>query len=161
MKVTSMNKMDHNSVLQLNERSVELLSPLDANKLIQLIDVSALAIVAKTSDQVDGFMLAFTSGANYDSVNYRWFNRQYDSFLYIDRVVVGEESRGLGIGSSFYRYATEWAQSQALNCMVAEIDVLPPNTPSLLFHEKKGFIEVGRIGYGQTKTVSLQRLDIS
>ena len=160
MIIREIDRNDSEAILQLNELSVEVLSPLDDSKLQRLLQMSALSVIAELSDQVAGFMLALTQGAAYESPNYQWFSNNYENFLYIDRVVVSGSCRGQGIASAFYEYAANWASRQSIPTMLAEIDIEPPNDASLLFHKKTGFVEVQKLKLGKQKVVSLQQLII-
>lgn len=151
---------DEADVLALNEASVAVLSPMDAERFTLLRERCALLRVAEDDGRVAGFLMGFCNGTDYDSINYRWFSEQYPDFLYIDRVVVSDQFRGRGIASVFYDHAIDWAREQGLDCLVAEIDIEPPNVGSLKFHEKFGFREVDRLTHSPTKVVSLQHLAI-
>lgn len=152
---------DTDAVLALNEASVAVLSPMDAERFDRLRELCSLLEVAEDGGEVAGFLMGFCRGADYDSINYRWFSANCDDFLYIDRVVVSNRHRGKGIASRFYSHAVDWSREQGLNCLVAEIDIEPPNTPSLNFHQRFGFEEVDRLAHSPQKIVSLQRLAIT
>lgn len=152
---------DKIDILRLNKTSVQVLSPMDSNRFSELRKMCALLIIAEQSGSVVGFLMGFTAGANYTSPNYQWFSNNTENFLYIDRIVVSSETRGLGIGKKLYFEAKNWAISKSLNKLVAEIDIEPPNKSSLLFHRKLGFYELATQKIGITKAVSMQRLDIS
>lgn len=96
---------DFPSVLTLNEESVRFLSPLSPQRLAALDREAALHVVIERAGRVVAFLLAFREHANYDSVNYRWFELGYPSFLYIDRVVVGQNARTHGAVSLLYMRA--------------------------------------------------------
>ena len=87
---------DFSAVLALNEESVAVLAPLTRERLETLHRTARLHWVLEERDggAVVGFVLAFREGIDHDSVNYRWFAERYQSFLYIDRVVVGSGTRG-------------------------------------------------------------------
>ena len=161
MKIRRILAQDVDVILELNEKSVKVLSPMDNSKLQRLIEQAALALVVEQDKQVAGFLLAFTSGITYESVNYQWFNQHYDAFLYIDRIVVAEQFRGRGIASAFYQYTLEWASKHKLPRIFAEIDLLPPNEASLLFHQKFGFKELALLQHSENKKVSLQELQVN
>jgi len=149
---------DIETILELNEKSVNVLSPMDKSKLLRLIEVSALSVVIEQENDVTGFLLAFTNSTTYESVNYQWFNNNYTAFLYIDRIVISEKHRGEGIGTALYKYVIDWASKNSSARIFAEIDVLPPNRPSLLFHQKLGFNELQLLKHHEHKMVSLQEL---
>lgn len=101
------------------------------------------------------FLLAMDETADYDSLNFLWFQRRYPRFVYIDRVVVGPEHRRSGLGARLYADLEQWARGCAPR-LACEVNVSPPNTPSLRFHENLGFVPVGsQQTDGGRKTVSL------
>ena len=147
---------DEPDILWLNAQSVSVLSPLDSARFATLRGMSCLLRVAESDSKVVGFMMGFSDGAAYDSVNYRWFASRLKRFLYIDRVVVSKECRGTGLGRRFYCEAERWATEHELLWLAAEVDLQPPNTASLQFHDRIGFVEVGRQVAGSDKQVSLR-----
>ncbi len=147
---------DQETVLALNLASESMLSPLDADRLALLLSLAELAVVFEDAGKVLAFMLVFAEGSDYDSDNYRWFNQRYSNFFYIDRIIVDESARGRGIASTFYDWLSKQAEQQNKAALVAEIDIEPRNEPSLLFHARFGFSEVGQQNYGKGKRVSLQ-----
>jgi predicted GNAT superfamily acetyltransferase len=69
---------------------------MDAEHLAHLHGQAAYHRVTEVGPSVAAVLLAFREGADYDSPNYRWFAKRYDSFLYIDRVVVSASHRRRG-----------------------------------------------------------------
>jgi uncharacterized protein len=151
---------DSAAVLQLNAESVAVLSPLDADRLQLLHSLAHLHVVAADKAAILGFLLTFADGVPYDSVNYQWFASRLKRFLYIDRVVVSSAARGAGVGQRLYRYAQAHAAAAGFAWLVCEVDVEPPNLGSLAFHQRFGFVEVGRQVVGSNKVVSLQVLAV-
>jgi uncharacterized protein len=152
---------DFSAVLTLNEASVRFLSPLDLAKLTRLSTEPVFFRVAVSVETVAGFLLAFLPEAIYDSPNFLWFKARYDNFAYIDRIVVSNAFRGRRLATSLYAELEKYARGRGIPRLVCEINVDPPNPVSLSFHEKKGFIEVGRqeiyeAEKGLAKIVSLQ-----
>lgn len=160
MIIRNILEKDFETILALNEISVKVLSPMDREKLIRLIKVSAIAAVLEDKNQVAGVLLAFPCDIAYESINYQWFNGNYNSFLYIDRIVVSEDFRGNGVASRLYEYAFEWAKKHSLASIFAEIDVMPANDASLLFHQKQGFQQLQLLKHNENKMVSLQQLKV-
>jgi predicted GNAT superfamily acetyltransferase len=134
---------DHGRVLAWNEAHVELLAPLDGPRLEELLGFADLGAVIHHEGRDVGFLLTFASGASYDSVNYRWFAARHDAFYYLDRVVVAPAFRRSGIGSAVYDEVEERARAVA-PVMCLEVNLQPPNEPSLAFHDRRGYHEVGR-----------------
>jgi predicted GNAT superfamily acetyltransferase len=157
MKTRPVALADFPEVLALNEESVNYLSPLSSSLLASLHRQSAFHRVVEVEGRVIAFILALPQGADYDSVNYQWFERRYAEFLYVDRVVVSLDAHGNGAGSILYRQLFEHASRRRIPLVACEFDVEPPNPASERFHAKFGFVEVGRqLVAGGKKTVSLQ-----
>ena len=148
---------DLEQILALNEESVHYLSPLDASRLKRLHDEAAYHRVIDDDGTIQAFLLAFREGANYDSENFGWFVRKYPRFLYIDRIVVASQARGLGLGARLYDDIIAFATTSGIAPLTCEFDTDPPNPASAQFHARFGFREVGRQRIrGGTKEVSLQ-----
>ena len=100
--------------------------------------------------EVDGtpaaFLIALREGlADYWSENYKWFSSQYPSFLYVDRIVIDEPFRRLGLGQKLYEGVFARASEAGLPVVTAEVDIEPVyNDASIRFHEAMGFEEVGQ-----------------
>ena len=140
--------VDHDRVLAWNEAHVELLAPLDEARLVQLLGWTDLGSVITDDGRDVGFVLTFASGTTYDSPNYRWFTahlglRGHEAFYYLDRVVVDPSVRRGGIGSRVYDEIEERAR-QVGRVMCLEVNLDPPNEPSLEFHRRRGYVEVGQ-----------------
>lgn len=148
---------DAPAVLALNALDVELTSPLDEARLALLLECGGRADVIECDGQVAGFVLTFGPGSGYDSVNYRWFAEHYaDRFYYLDRIVIDAEFRRRGLAS--FVYAQLEAQARQHGRMALEVNIEPPNAPSLVFHRRRGYREVGRLG-DPGHVVSLQVLE--
>lgn len=143
MRLRPVAARDHADVLALNERNVELLAPMDETRLQQLQAVADHAHVIDVQGRFAGFVLTFMSGAAYDGENFAWFGERYEDFCYLDRVVVHEDFRRQGIGSHVYDLLEEHA-AQTSPLFTLEVNLDPPNLPSLAFHRARGFEEVGR-----------------
>jgi predicted GNAT superfamily acetyltransferase len=137
---------DHlDAVADLNDREVPRVSPLGRDGLVDLLPRCDLAVVAVDgSDGVAGIVLAVAPGADYASVNYRWFDARGDDFLYVDRVVVAPRHRRQGVAAMLYDAVEERARVAGYGRVTCEVNVRPPNPGSLAFHLSRGFVEVGR-----------------
>jgi uncharacterized protein len=133
------------AVLALNHGFVDLLSPLDAERLLWLVGLADHADVVEVDDRVVGFVLTMAPGAAYDSQNYRWHAERYDdAFYYLDRIVIADEMRRRGLAGFVYDAMEDAARP--FGRMTLEVNVDPPNLGSLAFHERRGYVEVGRLG---------------
>ncbi|MFP5252983.1 MAG: GNAT family N-acetyltransferase [Actinomycetes bacterium] len=133
-------------VLGLNERNVEALAPLDEGRLAQLRRWADRFDVLESDDEFAGFVVTFAAGSPYDSENYRWFTERHGErgFYYLDRIVLHEEFRRRGLGG--FVYGDLEAVAARHGRMALEVNLVPRNDASLAFHERRGYVEVGRLG---------------
>jgi predicted GNAT superfamily acetyltransferase len=149
---------DHADVLDLNERNVELLAPLDEDRLVELVALADTAAVITDDDTFAGFVLTFAAGAAYDGENFGWFSRRYGDFCYLDRVVIHEDFRRRGLGSAVY---DELESTCGRPLFALEVNLDPPNHASLAFHPARGFVEVGqRLSTGHLVSMFLKPLEV-
>ncbi len=154
---------DFDFILRVNRENVEVLSPMNREKL-QYFTQTAAAVWVATADGVPAaFLIALTEDASsYDSENNRWFRQHYPHFLYIDRIVIDAPFRHIGLGRALYKNVFAYAQNNGIPVVTAEIDTVPYNGTSLLFHEAMGFVEVGTQSVrGGSVQVSLQVADVN
>ncbi|MED5277107.1 MAG: GNAT family N-acetyltransferase [Actinomycetota bacterium] len=137
---------DLQEVLALNNSAAPAVNELTSSDLEWFEEVSHLFLVSERKvdekSLITGFLIGLTGpGVNYASANYKWFTSRYESFLYVDRVVVDESSWGQGNGRRFYEALVSSGTDQPFMC--AEVNIKPRNDRSLGFHEKFGFVPVG------------------
>jgi uncharacterized protein len=142
--VRQMVESDFDNVLALNQELVHFLSDLDMNKLIHLCDESDLQLVVEEKGKFVGFLLAFREGADYDSINYTWFESHYPQFLYVDRVVISPDAQSGGMGKVLYDEIFRYAREIGVPVVTAEYNVIPANEISEKFHARYGFEELAR-----------------
>ena len=147
---------DFAAIESLNHSVVDLTSPMDGERLQQLHAMSSYHRVIDQDSQLVAFLLLLCPGCDYDSVNYQWFDQRYDDFAYIDRIVVRDCSRGLGLGTILYEDLFAWAINQKIRNIVCEYNAEPLNEASRKFHKALGFQEVSLEMIGQAKRVSMQ-----
>ena len=128
---------DYAQILLLNEGAVPAVNLIDAAALERLHHQARVLLVARAGEHVAGFLLALNAGAEYDSLNYRYFSNHYTCFAYVDRIVVDPGFRRLGIGRGLY--AALFEQTLDVPQITCEVNVLPPNPESLAFHNGLGF----------------------
>jgi predicted GNAT superfamily acetyltransferase len=140
-----MTQSDVAAVLALNEEHVDLLSPMDGDRLSELRRWASRADVILADGQVAGFVLVFGPGTGYDSENYRWFDARFGpDFDYLDRIVIADRFRRRGLASAVYDAVEHVASRRGR--LALEVNIEPPNEASLAFHRRRGYQEVGRLG---------------
>ena len=155
---------DLGAVLALNNAAAPAVNELTSSDLEWFAEISHLFLVSESGigeeRQITGFLIGLLGpGVDYESINYNWFTSRYESFLYVDRVVVGESSWGQGNGRRFYEALAASGSDQPVMC--AEVNIKPRNDRSLIFHEKFGFIPVGEQDTeGGSKRVQLMEYTI-
>ena len=112
---------------------------------LRALESHAHAVLIAEDDEGErlGALVAITPGREYYSLNYRWFEREFDNFLYVDRIMVADSGRRKGVGLALYSEALEMAENIGAERVVAEVNVKPRNDVSLTFHDKVGFEKVG------------------
>jgi predicted GNAT superfamily acetyltransferase len=148
---------DFAAVVALNAAEVSRTSAMDQARLAQLDGYACYHKVVEIDGEVGAFLLAMRENGGYANANYEWFAERYPSFLYVDRIVVSARHQGLGLGKRLYRDLFGYARSQNVPVVVCEYNLVPPNEPSRIFHDKFGFQEVGSQWLDDgAKQVSLQ-----
>lgn len=135
---------DAADVLALNDANVVKLAPMDEPRLHELRRLADRFDVLEVDGAFAGFVVTFAPGAAYDSENYQWFSERHPSFYYLDRIVLHEGFRRRGLGGFVYdeieRVAAPYGR------LDLEVNLVPRNDPSLAFHARRGYVEVGRLG---------------
>ncbi|HEY3485568.1 MAG TPA: GNAT family N-acetyltransferase [Ilumatobacteraceae bacterium] len=161
MPVRLLTPDDLERVLAINEGAVPAVGSLDAAKLADLFEQSVVALAATAGDadtgDVVGFCLVLGPGADYGSVNYRWFSDRYDDFAYLDRVAIDPAAQGIGLGRALYSEVERLVDAE---WFTLEVNLRPRNDGSLAFHERLGFEEVGQqeTDYGMLVSLQAKRL---
>jgi len=131
---------DLTAVVEINNGgypAVPITSDLEMRDLVAL---SSLAVVVENdASEVVGFLLAMDPGLDYPSENYTYFESRFENHLYIDRVVLDEKARGLGLGSDLYQAVFDKAKTDGRERVTCEVNLEPPNPGSLRFHRRWGF----------------------
>jgi len=135
---------DVEAVLAINEANVPEVGSVDRDRMVRLIELSIVAAAVEIDAAVVGFCLVLPSGTDYDSVNYRWFAERYETFAYLDRVAIDEAHRTRGLGRGLYEEVDRRLATLGHGQLALEVNVDPPNDPSLAFHRRLGFAEVGQ-----------------
>jgi uncharacterized protein len=145
------------AMLDLNSANETELSPLDQSALQHLLDQALFAGVVGPVGQPQGMVIVLDQAADYCSPNFLWFRVRHQQFAYVDRVVLAPSARGAGHAARLYLAAFTAARAASHTLMCCEVNESPPNPASDRFHDRLGFLVVGRAALGPlnqpTKTV--------
>ena len=153
---------DFGIICGLNQAAVQHTSDMDPARLATLHELACYHRVCCVDDRIAGFLLAMRDGAAYENANFNWFSKKFIHFVYIDRIVVGSEFRGMNLGSLLYEDLFRYARSNGIGRVTCEYNIVPPNEPSRRFHDKFGFQEQGTQWLEEgAKRVSMQAVELT
>ena len=138
-----LNEAQFQSMYDLNHANPAEVGSLESiQHLKQLIEFSSYNLLVLKEDEIVGFIICMREGTAYESENYKFFTQRLKKFLYVDRVAIDEQHRRAGLGKAIYEDIFVQAISDSLP-IALEVNTQPVNQPSLNFHEKMGFDQVG------------------
>ena len=140
---SSNNEMQLQSIYDLNQANTPEVGSLESMQhLKRLIDFSAYNLLVLKKDEIVGFIICMRERSAYGSENYKFFTKRLKKFLYLDRVAIDERHRRAGLGQAIYEDIFSQARNESLP-VALEVNTQPVNQPSLNFHQKMGFDQVG------------------
>ena len=149
------------TIVKINQEALPAVSSVTLKDMEHFLSIVDYFRTLQLDDIIVGFLIALTPGKDYHSPNYKWFEKKFDSFMYVDRIVIDFAYQSNGFGWAFYnnlRKFTEY-RSPRITC---EVNLRPPNEGSIIFHEKYGFKQVGtQETEGGKKEVSLLEYKIN
>lgn len=149
---------DHGDVLALNERHQHLTAPMDADRLVHLATIGRVEVM-RDAGRFAGFVVTMAADAAYDSANFCWFAGRYESFAYLDRIVVHERFRRRGLAARVYD-EVEARVGRTASLLALDVNSDPPNESSLAFHAVRGYEQVGERDFRDHRVALLvKRLD--
>ena len=137
---------DASSVWIINEQGLPGTGKVTVEEISHLIDISDVSLGVFEHDKMVGFVICLSPNLDYGSLNYAWFNENYDEFLYVDRIAVATEHRNNGIGSYIYQKLIDISEQKQIP-ITAEVNLKPPNPGSMRFHHRFDFSEVGVLNH--------------
>ncbi len=155
---------DLDIVHAINQAEVPAVGDVTTDELAHIAGESSVALVAEIDEEIGGFCLVLSPGADYGSSNYAWFAERYDDFIYLDRVAIAPAFQRRGIGRALYAEVERLVHDRCPGAahFTLEVNVRPRNDQSLAFHAGLGFAEVGRrdTAYGTTVAMLAKPLDV-
>lgn len=147
MKLQIANLEDPEILREINNSAIPDVNQLTEQKARWLVEHSLLARVASIDEKAAGVIIVLSDTAELNSEYFRWFSVRYGNFLYIDRVIVAAWARRLGVATTLYLEVDHTAQAHGV-AAASDVYCDPPNTASLNFHKKMGYLEIGRQASG-------------
>jgi predicted GNAT superfamily acetyltransferase len=156
-RIRDAGRDDLQNLLELNQSNLPHVGSISMPDLEHLYCQAVYFRIAEFERKTAGFLIAFEPEADYGSLNFLWFKRHYNAFIYIDRIVVTPEVRRQGIAVRLYRDIEHFAADRKIPTLACEYNLRPNNEVSRRFHQRYGFNEVGtQETENGKKTVSLQ-----
>lgn len=143
LAIRDVREHELDAVLALNNAAGTGILPMDGAQLRHLFEIADYFRVAEVDGHLAGFLIALREHSNHASCNFRWFREHYDSFVYIDRIVVAGAYRRHGLGQVFYCDVQTYAELRT-PLLACEVFLEPRNDVAVLFHGTYGFHEVGQ-----------------
>lgn len=142
MEIRGILESDFPAVIALNNANLPAVSKMDEDSLKNLHQQALFGWLMEEprSHQLAGFCLILPPGISYASLNYQWVSEHYQTFQYLDRIVISQRFRGQGLGKRIYN---RWFEEAGAIPMLLEVNIKPRNQGSIVFHEKLGFEPVG------------------
>ncbi len=156
LEIQEANSADFSAMLALNQSCVPHVNAIGEAEIRFFHDYACRFVKVVEKGALAGYVIALNPGVDYASLNYQWFSRSYEKFLYIDRIMVHPDFRRRGIASILYQYLEETAAKQRLERLCCEVNLQPPNPDSLALHLGLGFVQQAtQQTEGGSKEVSL------
>ena len=140
---STINEVELQSIYNLNQANTPEVGSLESMQhLKQLIEFSSYNLLVLKENEIVGFIICIREGSAYWSENYKFFTKRLKKFIYVDRVAIDEQHRRAGLGQAIYEDIFLQASHDSLP-IALEVNTQPVNQPSLNFHEKMGFDQIG------------------
>jgi len=153
---------DLETIRAINEDAIPAVNTVSIEEFLWFFERSLyFKVSVDEKEQVCGFLLVLPADLNYESLNYRWFSKNFSDFAYIDRIAIKNEFRGKGIGKSLYLDLEQYVEKD-IKRIACEFNIKPENPISKNFHEGLEYKNVGtQLTEKDTKEVSLMIKEIN
>lgn len=149
-------RADTPAILSINRDGIPGVGALGASDIERFLARSPFFRVAERAGVVVAYLIGLGSEAPYDGEEFLWFGRRFPDFVYVDQIAVAGEARGAGAASALYADLETFARRRGSPLLTLEINLRPENRPSLIFHERRGFQEIGTLETADGRLVSLR-----
>ena len=161
-KLREVNVSDLEAIRAINEAAIPAVNIVSIEEFLWFFERRLyFKVSVDEKEQVCGFLLVLPTGLNYESLNYKWFSKNFSAFAYIDRIAIKEEFKGQGIGKSLYLDLEQHVE-KGIKRIACEFNIKPENPISKNFHEGLEYKRVGtQLTENDTKEVSLMIKEIN
>jgi len=159
--VRAATRADTPAILSINRAGMPGVGELGQADVERFLGMSPFFRVAERAGLLAAYLIGVGSEADYDGEEFLWFRERFSAFLYVDQIAVAAEARGAGVASRLYAELESFAGGRGVPLLALEVNLRPMNRPSLLFHERQRFSEVGRLETADGRLVSLQTRSIA
>lgn len=153
MDLIALSTSDIDAMWAINEQGLPGTGKVTKEETAKLLEFSSFSVGAYDQSELLGFVICLPPKTGYGSLNYAWFNDNYDAFVYVDRIAVSEKHRNKGVGSALYNHVVTYSKRHGVP-VAAEVNREPPNPGSMRFHHRFGFEEVGVLHHAE-KSVTM------
>ncbi len=158
--IRDLRAADAAAVLALNNDAVPAVNGHDETSLDALLQMADRTWVVDDAGLLGGLLVTFAPGSAYGSDNYGWLSDRYDDFGYVDRIIVADTHRRLGLAGRLYDTFADHARRQGRRRLLCEVNVEPANPQSIAFHEANGWTAIEDLEHGPGKVVRFFELAI-
>ena len=94
-----------------------------------------------------GVLIGYGHDVDYDHKNLTWLRARFDSFFYIDRVIIDARAQGKSYGRMLYADFEAEARKRGYARLTCEVNSKPDNPGSHKFHLALGFEPIEDVDY--------------
>lgn len=148
MKLRDLETTDIPAIVELNNAAypaVPMMTAVEIAELLAAADYAWAAMPQIDSETILGIIIGMHSGNPYAGESYRWLETRGSDFVYVDRIIVADGTRGQGIGRGLYDAVFALARRENRAEVTCEVNIEPANPESLAFHARLGFERVGEL----------------
>ncbi|MCJ8325265.1 MAG: GNAT family N-acetyltransferase [Rhizobiales bacterium] len=138
IKIRKYSDTDLDWLVKLNNLCVPNVDPHTNASMQNNLNHTRHTIIAIKDGVALGAALLMREGEKYNSKNYNWHSAHNSKHLYVDRIIVAEQARGMGVGRKLYQHAFGLADDMHVP-LTAEVNTVPDNPQSHAFHHALGF----------------------
>lgn len=158
MKFINVRPDDYPELIDLNESCIPHVNSIGIDDLVAFqANAFCFNKLCDWHDRLGGFVIALQPGKSYRSLNYRWFESRYETFVYIDRIMIHADFRRKGLALRIYKELEKLAREANIPRLCCEVNRDPPNPASHQLHQRLGFESVG-IQYTQDNSKQVDML---